>query len=111
MSGQRPWRAIVAFSDTDAVSDDWSWFYSEIRAAGAAAGVGVRYAGPEVDEVAIDMPGAPAARVDITPFRHHAHGYVLAEEGREPHYQPYDQPTVVLRAAAEYFGTDLETGS
>ena len=96
-----PWRAIIAFSDTDSVSDDWSWFYSEIRDAGAAAGYEVRYAGPAVDGVAIERAGAT---VDVTAFRHHRHGYVLAAQDREPEFQPYDQPAVVLDAAARYFG-------
>jgi len=91
------WRVVIAFNDTEAVSDDWSWYYSELRDAGRAAGLHVAH-----DPVGTQDP--PASLVDLEPYRSHGLGYVLAEEGREPRFVPYDVPRVVLGAVSEYFG-------
>lgn len=96
------WRAIVAFTDTDDVSDDWNWFYGDIRDACAGTDVHVAYAEPGVDEVVVGP-----ARVGIAEFRVHRKGYLFMESGRETVFVPYDQSRITLQRAAEHFGTDL----
>jgi hypothetical protein len=98
-----PRRAIVAFTDTEDVSDDWTWFLHDLRAACAGSGIVVASAAPGADQVAAG-PGAP---VDIAEFRHRRRGYVFVEDGRAPRFQPYDQARVVLERASEYFGLSL----
>jgi hypothetical protein len=93
-----PRRAIVAFTDTEDVSEDWTWFFHDLRTACAGTGIVVASAGPGVDRV---------AAVDITPFRARRRGYVFFEDGREPRFQPYDQARIVLERASEYFGLRL----
>lgn len=95
-----PWRVVVAFNDTEPVSDDWSWFYSQLRDACRDTGVRVAH-----DPAGTQAP--PASLVDLEPFREHRLGYVLAEEGREPRFVPYDTPHVVLGAVSDYFGLEL----
>ncbi len=95
-----PWRVVVAFNDSEVVSDDWSWYYSELRTACRGAGVSVAH-----EPAGTQDP--PASLVDLAPFRAHRLGYVLAAEGREPRFVPYDVPRVVLGAVSEYFGVEL----
>jgi hypothetical protein len=95
-----PWRVVVAFNDSDHVSDDWSWYYSELRDACRGTGVHVAH-----EPAGTHDP--PASLVDLEPFREHRLGYILAEEGQEPRFVPYDVPRVVLGAVSEYFGIEL----
>ena len=98
-----PRRAIIAFTDTDAVSEDWTWFLFSLRRACRDTGVVVVSAGPGVDEVVVG-PGPP---VSVAPFRHRRRGYVFVQDDRAPQLESYDQVRVVLEHASEYFGLAL----
>lgn len=103
------WHAIVAFTDTGAVSEDWNWFLDDIRKAAAAAkeDIQVVHAGPGVKTVVIGPEDAPLARIDIGRYRKHSKGYLFIENGRETLYQPYGQSADTLRAASGYFGVGV----
>lgn len=107
------WRAIVAFTDTEAVSEDWNWFLQDIRnavdRAEAAEGVEIQviYAGPGVKTVVIGPRDTPLARIDIGRYREHGKGYLFIENERRIDFHPYGQSADTLRAASEYFGVGL----
>lgn len=107
MTADRTWRAIVAFNETDDVSEDWSWFYSDVREACDGTDVFVVYAGPGVQEVEIAPNDETVTRVSIAEFRSEPRGYLFMESGRETRFQEYDQSQILLRQASDYFGTDL----
>lgn len=104
------WRAIVAFTSTEAVSEDWNWFYEDIRKAAHGmkdANIQVIYAGPNDRLVVIGPADAPLATIDIGEYFAHGKGYLFMENGRDIRYQPYGQSADTLREASDYFGIRL----
>ncbi len=101
------WRAIIAFSETDSVSEDWNWIYSDIRVAGQNKDIFVIYAGPKNKHIPIGPKEEPLSIIDISTYFKYKNGYIFAESGREMRYQEYGLSNQILKSASEYFGISL----
>jgi hypothetical protein len=101
------WRAIVAFTDSDTVSEDWNWFFGDILTACKGKTIFVIHAGPQNKQIVIGPKDNPMAFVDISGYFEHHKGYIFMEDGREVKYQPYDESSSVLTAASDYFKINL----
>jgi len=102
------WRAIIAFTDTEKVSEDWNWFYADIKNACEKKGILVIHAGPQDKRVAIGPADEPFTVIDISDYFKHGKGYLFVVKGKEMEYQKYDQSFIVLKKAAGYFGVSLD---
>lgn len=99
-------RAIVAINDSVEVSDDWNWFFDDIRTACERKGIQVVHA--DVGEQTIRIgPDAQPVIVELAAYRELRKGYLFVETGRQYFFQNYDQSDVVLEAAAKYFDIEL----
>lgn len=107
MENRKSWRAIIAFTDREAVSEDWNWFFGDLLEACKGTDIFVVHAGPGQTQVAVGPRDRPLATIDLSPHRGHRHGYLFVEAGREARYEKYDQSFVVLEKASEYFHTTL----
>ena len=103
-----PYRAFIAYhSEPDSVSEDWSWFYSELSEVLTPHGILITEARPEdYSSVTISEHGET---LDITPYMQNEYnGYVVVEEGKAPKYVEYNQPFNVLEVLRNYYTiTDL----
>jgi hypothetical protein len=107
MEDKPKWRAIIAFSDTDSVSEDWNWIYSDIQTACQDKDIFVIYAGPENKHIPIGPKEEPLSIIDISMYYKYGNGYIFAESGREMKYQEYSLSNKILESASEYFGISL----
>lgn len=103
------WRAIIAFNDNRDVTEDWGWFFGDIKEAFQDKGVFVVYAEFNNPIVSIGSRDTPIATIDITDYLEKYHmGYLFVREGDRPRYHNYDQSVVVVKSASEYFGIAVE---
>ena len=59
------WRVAVLHVTEKCVSDDFSWYTAEARAAATDAGVKVLWTGPDHDAVVLDKPDGTSERVPL----------------------------------------------
>lgn len=105
MAEKQGWKAIVAFNNSESISEDWSWFYGDIIEACQGKGIYVLHVQDGQSKVSIGPKIEPVAVVDITSFLDdHEMGYLFIAEGQKIKYQEYNMPDIVLEKASEYFG-------
>jgi hypothetical protein len=105
------WRAIIAFTNTDKVSEDWNWFYGDITDACLNKGIYVAHAEVNDNYVDVGPLGKPILQINISKYTmEYTSGYLFLEKGRKIQYFKYDLSNETLRKASKYFKLDL-TGS
>lgn len=100
-------RAIVAFTETEEVGEDWSWFFSDIEKACEPFDIAVVYIPPYQDTISIKGPEG-SETVDISDFRKYHRGYLFITPNKPIQYQPYNQSYLALENASIYFGLNLK---
>jgi len=95
-------RAIVAINNGE-ISEDWNWFFDDIRRACEGKGIQVVHAGAGDRTIRVG-PAEAAVTIDLRPYAQGQKGYLFVETGREYLFQAYDQSRIVLEKASSYFG-------
>ena len=98
-------RAIIAIN-TSEISEDWNWFFDDIRKACEGKGIQVVHADSGYQTIRIGPEEQPVA-IDLSVYAEFRKGYLFVETGRQYLFQAYDQSDVVLEEASNYFGIEL----
>ena len=105
---EKKWRAIIAFSNTNEVSEDWNWFFNDIENACKNKGIYVIYAGPDDNKVKIGEGKKPLAVIDISKYLLEKEiGYLFIENGEKIIFQEYNYVSIVLENASNFFNIEL----
>jgi uncharacterized protein YgiM (DUF1202 family) len=95
--------AVIAFTDTNDVSEDWNWFFHDITVAFKGSNVHVVHSTNE-PLAPIGPSSAPFDIVDIGDYiKKHGSGYLCYKNG-EVVFLEYDTSDVTIRKAKEFFG-------
>lgn len=105
MSQSLKLRAIIAVTDTENVSEDWNWFYTDIRQ--ACEGTDIQMFHAQDPYLTIHTDHRDSLTIDLSHYSQGHRGYLFVETGREYVFQAYDQSNSVLAAASVYFGITL----
>lgn len=102
------WQAIIAFTNTDEVSEDWNWFYGDITDACINKGIFVAHSKVNNKYVDVGPTGKPIFQIDISEYTtEHTSGYLFLEKDRKIKYFNYDQSHETLLKADKYFKLNL----
>ncbi len=95
--------AVIAFTDTSDVSEDWNWFFHDITVAFKGSNVHVVHSTNE-PLAPIGPSSAPFDIVDIGEYiKKHGCGYLCYKNG-EVTLLAYDTSDVTIKKAKEFFG-------
>ncbi|MBP7734504.1 MAG: SH3 domain-containing protein [Spirochaetes bacterium] len=95
--------AVIAFTDTTEVSEDWNWFFHDITTAFKGTDIHVIHVTKE-SHLAIGPPAAPFDIIDLSEYlKKNGSGYLCYKNG-EIKYVPYDTSDQTIRIAKEFFG-------
>jgi len=95
--------AVIAFTDTDDVSEDWNWFFHDVNTAFKDTDIHITHAAKE-PYLAIGPPAAPFDIIDMGKYmKRYGSGYLCYKNG-EIKYVAYDTSDETIRIAKEFFG-------
>lgn len=106
---QPTWRVMIAIDGGGDISEDWNWFWGDLKTACEDDGILMVYAQPDDlinPAFAVVQDGISLTTVDLSAYRT-MRGYLLIKERHAPYFLVYDQPDVILAQASAYYGLKL----
>ncbi len=95
--------AVIAFTDTSDVSEDWNWFYHDVTTAFKGTDIHVIHSTKE-PQLAIGPGTAPFDIIDIGEYlKKYETGYLCYKNG-EIKYVAYDTSDETIRLVKNFFG-------